>query len=246
MGGRKDYQYSSFLGSSVGVQEGIKTIQTTLDAGDFEKASLTAIKVIAASDPGIRSVLFSIKLAKIGFEVYTIAEKEYSKTGNYEEALEHAIVRIAERELTNIGRSLVEEGMGVAWERIKSAQGITIAHTEIDDFVVDVSTNVLMSLASGQTIDQSYFLKEVYSTSVKMILNATIDSKETKASKLNLPYEDQKRLEMTLKNYSINVADRLFDTIIEDKYDVNSVSDEVIKSLIQQVLNEVIEDIESA
>lgn len=240
MGGRKDYSYTSVLGNSAGVSEGVKTIQTYLATGNIDQVSSMAIKVIASSDPGMQSLLFSLKLARIGYRVYSLTEDEYSRTGDYDNALAHAIIKVASRELTNSDRFLVEEGMKICWERLKAESGFKITHSEIDDFVVNVSTDVIISLVHGQSITYHDFANKIVSESFKMLFTATLESKEVKAVKLNLPYEDQRRLESNLHLLSDDVSISLLSMLVKQNDDLNSLPDEMVKSLISRVLNDAI------
>jgi len=240
MGGRTGYSYTSVLGESAGVIEGVKNIQTYLAIGNFERVSSMAIKVIASSDPGMQSLLFSLKLARIGYRVYSLTVDEYSRTGDYENALTHAIIKVASRELTNSDRFLVEEGMKICWERLKVESGFKITHSEIDEFVINVSTDVIISLVHGQKITYHDFANKIVSESLKKLFTATLESKEIKAAMLNLPYKDQKRLESSLHYISDEVSTSLLSTMVKQNDYLDSLPDEMIKSLISRVLNDTI------
>lgn len=246
MGGRKSYSYTAVLGGGIGVKQGLGEVQTKITSGDFNSAVRTAVRVIAVSDPGTRSVLFTLKLAKVGFDIYSMTEAEYSRTGDYDSALASSIAKVVGRELAGSGEPLVNEAVKICWDGLKVAGGIQESHTEIDELVVNSITNVLMTKATGGELDFPSFLVDTCSNAVDMLFETTVKSKEHEAAFLGRSYEEQKLIERMLRAASNEVAKALIDRLVDEGFPEKTVPDKILKSILEQALNDSIDKITSS
>jgi hypothetical protein len=246
MGGRKSYSYTAVLGGGSGVKQGLNEVQTKITSGDYNDAVKAAVKVIAISDPGTRSIIFTLKLAKVGFEIYSSADAEYQRTGDYESALTKAIFDVVGNELAGSGEPLVNAAVKVCWDGVKSAAGIEESHTEIDELVVNSITNVLMTKAMGSDVDVQSFLADSCSNAVGMLFETEIKSKEHEGAFLSRSYEEQKLIERMLKNASGEVAKALVNRLIDEGFPAKTIPDKVLKSILEQALNDTIDKVTSS
>jgi len=241
MGGRKSYSYVPVLGDGASVKDGLKSLQTKITDGKYNDAVSVAARVIAVSEPGTRSLFLSLRLAKVGYQLYSVAEKEYNETGDYRSALAHALIKETLHEFTESDPSLVEEGVKICWDRLKDEMGISIAHEEIDDLVVNSIVNVLNNASGVKGFDYGSFLEDACENGIKMLFDAEVGSKENKDALLGRSYQEQKEFEKMLKGASGELAKEIVSRIMNDKESKEDMPEKITKSILEQVLNEAID-----
>ena len=144
MGGRKGFDSKVVFGQSKSVEENISKLQSTLQDGDNEKAVLQALKVLAVSDPAIRTVLLTAKILKLAYEIYSKTEQEYEKTGDYNSAVSSAVIQVAGRTIGDKKEIIIENGIKICWNKVKEENGIETRNNEVDAIVTSVFSEVIM------------------------------------------------------------------------------------------------------
>jgi hypothetical protein len=246
MGGRKSYSYTAVLGGGDRVKQSLNEVQTKIIGGDFDSAVKAAVKVIAVSDPGMCSIIYTLKLAKVGFDIYNVAESEYRQTGDYDSALSNAIIKAVGLELSGSGEMLINSAVKICWDGTKSAAGVQESHTEIDELVVNSITNVLVSKVTGGEPDFESFIIDSCSNAMSMLLETEVKSKEHGAAFLSRSYVEQRILEKMLKAASGEVAKVLVNRLVDEGFPAKAVPDKVLKTILEQALNDSIDNIASS
>jgi hypothetical protein len=144
MGGRKGFDSKVVFGQSKSVEENISKLQSTLQDGDNEKTVLQALKVLAVSDPAIRTVLLTAKVLKLAYEIYSETEKEYEKTGDYDSAVSSAVVKVVGRTIGDKKEIIIENGIKICWNEVKQENCIETSNNEVDAIVTSVFSDVIM------------------------------------------------------------------------------------------------------
>lgn len=144
MGGRKGFDSNVVFGQSKSVEENISKLQSTLQDGDNEKAVLQALKVLAVSDPAIRTILLTAKILKLAYEIYSKTEQEYEKTGDYNSAVSSAVIQVAGRTIGDKKEIVIENGIKICWNRVKEENSIETRNNEVDAIVTSVFSEVIM------------------------------------------------------------------------------------------------------
>lgn len=144
MGGRKGFDSKVVFGQSKSVEENISKLQSTLQDGDNEKAVLQTLKVLAVSDPAIRTVLLTAKILKLAYEIYSKTEQEYEKTGDYNSAVSSAVIQVAGRTIGDKKEIIIENGIKICWNKVKEENSIETRNNEVDAIVTSVFSEVIM------------------------------------------------------------------------------------------------------
>ena len=144
MGGRKGFDSNVVFGQSKSVEENISKLQSTLQDGDNEKAVLQALKVLAVSDPAIRTILLTAKILKLAYDIYSKIEEEYEKTGDYDSAVSSAVVQVVGRTIGDKKDVIVENAIKICWNRVKDDNSIETRNNEVDAMVTSVFSEVIM------------------------------------------------------------------------------------------------------
>ena len=144
MGGRKDFDSKVMFGQSKPVEENISKLQSTLQDVDNEKTVLQALKVLAVSDPAIRTILLTAKILKLAYEIYSKTEQEYEKTGDYNSAVSSAVIQVAGRTIGDKKEIVIENGIKICWNRVKEENSIETRNNEVDAIVTSVFSEVIM------------------------------------------------------------------------------------------------------
>lgn len=144
MGGRKGFDSKVVFGQSKSVEENISKLQSTLQDGNNEEAVLQALKVLAVSDPAIRTVLLTAKILKLAYEIYSKTEDEYEKTGDYNSAVSSAVIQVAGRTIGDEKEIIIENGIKICWNNVKEKNGIETRNNDVDAIVTSVFIEVIM------------------------------------------------------------------------------------------------------
>ena len=144
MGGRKDFDSKVMFGQSKPVEENISKLQSTLQDVDNEKTVLQALKVLAVSDPAIRTILLTAKILKLAYEIYSKTEQEYEKTGDYNSAVSSAVIQVAGRTIGDKKEIIIENGIKICWNKVKEENSIETRNNEVDAIVTSVFSEVIM------------------------------------------------------------------------------------------------------
>ena len=144
MGGRKGFDSKVVFGQSKSVEENISKLQSTLQDGNNEEAVLQALKVLAVSDPAIRTILLTAKILKLAYEIYSKTEQEYEKTGDYNSAVSSAVIQVAGRTIGDKKEIVIENGIKICWNRVKEENSIETRNNEVDAIVTSVFSEVIM------------------------------------------------------------------------------------------------------
>lgn len=144
MGGRKGFDSKVVFGQSKSVEKNISKLQLTLQDGNNEEAVLQALKVLAVSDPAIRTVLLTAKILKLAYEIYSKTEDEYEKTGDYNSAVCSAVIQVAGRTIGDEKEIIIENGIKICWNNVKEKNGIKTRNNDVDAIVTSVFLEVIM------------------------------------------------------------------------------------------------------
>ena len=147
MGGRKDYESIKVVGSNrFQIRQDLDGLKTDFNSQDTTKAVNQLLTLAIHSDQTLQTISVSLKLIKLAYEIYKLADEEYQETGDFDTALTNAVITVIKQKFENKKQIIVEEAVKLCWNEVKERNNITSPAIEVDEIVVYSVTEALLEI----------------------------------------------------------------------------------------------------
>lgn len=142
MGGRKSYGSEVVLGESGSVNKEKDRLRSEAESGNDKEVSLQVLNLLISSDQTIKTIILTMKILALAYEIYCRTEEEYSKSGDYTVALCNAFFKTIGNKIEGSKQIIIEEGVKICWNLVAEKNNVQ-TRNEYSDLIISSTISEL-------------------------------------------------------------------------------------------------------